>query len=166
MTTSRRAGKPAPAEQPTGPEMVPGGTVPEDEQELLQEIGQTREQLGETVEQLVAKADVKGQARAKARELARRVKGMAARARAKAADRGAGVQSRVAGKAVMARDKAAAGRDQLQARAAAAWQAAPDGVRRTVSKGASTANKRRAPLAAAAATLIAGYLALRRWRKR
>jgi len=166
MTTSRRAGKPAPAGKPAGPEMVPGGAVPEDEQQLLQEIEQTREQLGETVEQLVAKADVKGQARAKARELARRVKGMAARARAKAAGRGAGVQSQVAGKTVIARDKAAAGRDQLQARAAAAWQAAPDGVRRAVSKGASTANKRRAPLAAAAATLIAGYLTLRRWRKR
>jgi hypothetical protein len=39
-------------------------------------------------------------------------------------------------------------------------------MRRTVSKSASTANKRRAPLAVAAATLIAGYLALRRWRKR
>jgi hypothetical protein len=76
------------------------------------------------------------------------------------------VQSQVAGKTVIARQKAAAGRDQLQARAATAWQAAPDGVQRAVSKGASTANKRRAPLAAAAVTLIAGYLALRRWRKR
>ena len=163
MTTSRRAGKPAAAEQP---EPVPGGTVPEDEQELLQEIEQAREQLGETVEQLVAKADVKGQARAKARELTGRVKGMAARARAKAAGRGADVQSQVAGKTVMAREKAAAGRDQLRARAATAWQAAPDGVRRTVSKGASTANERRAPLAAAAVTLIASYLVLRWWRKR
>ena len=173
MNTSRQAGKPAAAGKPAGPETVPGGMVPEDEQELLQEIGQTREQLGETVEQLVAKADVKGQARAKARELAGRVKGMAAGARAKAADRGAGVQRQVAGvqrqvagKTVMARDKAAAGRDQLQARAATAWQAAPEGVRRTVSKGASTANKRRIPLAAAAATLIASCLALRWWRKR
>jgi hypothetical protein len=166
MNTSRQAGKPAAAGKPAGPETVPGGTVPEDEQELLQEIEQTREQLGETVEQLVAKADVKGQARAKARELAGRVKGMAARARTKAANPGAGVQRQVAGKTVMARDKAAAGRDQLQARAATAWQAAPEGVRRTVSKGASTANKRRIPLAAAAATLIAGCLVLRWWRKR
>jgi uncharacterized protein DUF3618 len=166
MTTSKRAGKPAAADQPAGPEPVPGGTVPEHEQELLQDIGQTRERLGETVEQLVAKADVKGQARAKARELTGRVKSMAARARAKAADRGAGMHSQVAGKTVMAREKAAAGRDQLQARAATAWQAAPEGARRTVSKGASTANQRRVPLAAAAATLIAGYLALRWWRKR
>jgi Protein of unknown function (DUF3618) len=170
MTTSRRAGKPAAgkpaAGKSAGSDMVPGGTVPGDEQQLLQEIGRTRERLGETVEQLVAKADVKGQTRAKARELAGRVKGMVVWARAKAADRGAGVQSQVAGKTVMARDKAAAGRDQLQARAATAWQGAPEGVRRTASKAASTANKRRIPLAAAAATLIAGYLALRRWRKR
>lgn len=48
------------------------------EQELTREIEQTRERLGDTVEQLAAKADVKSLARAKAAELAGRVKVAAA----------------------------------------------------------------------------------------
>jgi ElaB/YqjD/DUF883 family membrane-anchored ribosome-binding protein len=46
-------------------------TAPPDEAaELRKEIEQTRERLGDTVEQLAAKADVKAQAKAKATELA------------------------------------------------------------------------------------------------
>ena len=82
-------------------------TVPDDEQELLQGIEQTRERLGQTVEQLAAKTDMKGQARARARELAGRVKGMAARLRVKAGDGGAGVRRQVADRTVIAREKAA-----------------------------------------------------------
>ena len=55
-----------------------GGGLPtaaDDVQQLEQEIEQTREQLGETVEQLAAKADVKRRARAKAAEVSERVKG-------------------------------------------------------------------------------------------
>ncbi|HEV3292539.1 MAG TPA: DUF3618 domain-containing protein, partial [Streptosporangiaceae bacterium] len=43
-----------------------GSPPPDDVQELQQEIEQTREQLGDTVEQLVANADVKARARGKA----------------------------------------------------------------------------------------------------
>ena len=43
-------------------------------QQLKQEIERTRDQLGETVEQLAAKADVKSRAQAKAAELSGRVK--------------------------------------------------------------------------------------------
>jgi hypothetical protein len=50
-----------PADARTGP--------PGDVQELKHEIEQTREQLGETVERLVAKADVSARARDKAAEL-------------------------------------------------------------------------------------------------
>jgi hypothetical protein len=149
---------------------VPEGTVPGDEQELREEIERTREQLGETVEQLVAKTDLKGRARAKAADLAGRVKGSTARARATAAERGAGMRSQVAGTTVMARQKAAAAggtaKTQLQARAAPVWEAAPEPVRRIAVKGASAAQRRRVPLMAAAATLIAGYLVVRWSRKR
>jgi len=169
MTTSGRRGK-ATTEPPAGPEAVPEGTVPGDEQELREEIERTREQLGQTVEQLVAKTDLKGRARAKAADLAGRVKGSTARARAKAAERGAGMRSQVAGKTVMARQKTAAlggtAKTQLQARAAPAWEATPEPVRRTAVKGISAAQRRRVPLMAAAAMLIAGYLVVRRWRKR
>lgn len=123
---------------------VPGG-----EQELRQEIEQTREWLGETVEQLAAKADVKAQARAKAAaQLIGRVKAKTAMARQKASAAGG---------------TAKAG---FQARAAPVWEKAPEPVRRSAAKTASTARQRRVPLAAATATLIAVYLALRWWRKR
>jgi hypothetical protein len=50
----------------------------EDERELLVRIERTREDLGETVGKLAAKADVKAQVRAKAAELIARVKAWAA----------------------------------------------------------------------------------------
>jgi hypothetical protein len=164
MTTSGR-GRNATTKPPSEPKAVPNGAIPEDEQELRHEIEQTREQLGETVGQLVAKADVKGRARAKAARLAGWVKGSTAQLRAKAAERGAGVRGQAAGKTVLARQKALAGKDQLQARLAPVWEAAPESLRDTVSKGARTVNQRRVPLAMAA-TLLAGYLTLRWWRKR
>jgi hypothetical protein len=168
MTTSGRESDSS-AEPPA--DAAPGGTVPENEQELRQEIEQTRERLGDTVEQLVAKTDIKGRAQAKVAGLAERVKGKAAPARSKAADRAASARSQVAGKSLMARQKATAGQGQLQARAAGAWQAAPEGVRRTVAKGASTARQGWMPLAAAAALLAlgsaySGYLAFRSWPRR
>jgi hypothetical protein len=168
MTTSGR-GRKTTAKPPAGPEAVPGGTVPGDEQELRQEIEQTRGQLGETVEQLVAKTDLKGRARAKAAGLTGRVKDSTVQVRARAAERGAGTRGRVAGTTVTARQKAAAvggtAKTQLQARAAPVWEAAPEPVRRTAVRGASVAKQRQVPLMAAAAALIAGYLALRWWRK-
>lgn len=121
---------------------------PVDEAGLRQEIERTREQLGETVEQLAAKTDVQGRARAKAAELAGRAKGTTAQARTQAAAQFGNV------------------RGQLQARAAPAREAIPEPLRRAVAKGASTAQQRRVPLATAAVTLIAGYLAFRWWRRR
>lgn len=56
MTAGNEPGRPA--------------AIPDDEQALRREIEQTREQLGETVEQLVGKADV----RARATQLTGRVK--------------------------------------------------------------------------------------------
>jgi uncharacterized protein DUF3618 len=157
------------SEPPARPGAGPDGTIPEDEQELRQDIGQTREQLGQTVEQLAAKADVKGQAQAKMAGLSGRVKESTAQVRATAAERGAGMRSQVAGKTVTARQKATAAAGtattQLQARAASAWDAAPEPVRRTAVKGASIAGQRRVPLIAAVAMMIAGYLA-GRWRRK
>jgi hypothetical protein len=166
MTANRKAGKPAVAERLAPPQKAPGVTAPGDENELRQEIEQTREQLGETVEQLVAKADVTGRARAKAAGLAGRVKDSTAQVRAKTAGRGADMRSQAADKTESVRHKATAGRDRLQARAAGVWQTAPEGARRTVAKAADTAGQRRVPLAVAAAALVAGYLAFRWWRRR
>jgi hypothetical protein len=82
MTTSG-PGSESLAEPPA--EAGPEGTVPENEQELRQEIEQTRERLGDTVELLVAKTDIKGRAQAKVAGLAGRVKDKSALARSNAA---------------------------------------------------------------------------------
>jgi hypothetical protein len=143
---------------------------PVGEAELRQEIEQTRKQLGETVEQLTAKPDVKGRARAKAAELAGRAKSTTAQMRTQAVTQVGSVRGQLAGKSAMTRQKlvAAAGtaKTQLQARAAPVREATPEPVRRAVAKGASTAQQRRVPLAVAAVTLIAGYLVFRWWGKR
>jgi LPXTG-motif cell wall-anchored protein len=63
-----------------------GGPLPEETQghqsdearQLKEEIERTREHLGETVDQLVDKADVKGRAKAQAAELTGRAKSTAA----------------------------------------------------------------------------------------
>jgi Protein of unknown function (DUF3618) len=144
--------------------------VPDNEQELRAEIEQIREELGETVEQLAAKLDVQGRARAKTAALTGRVKDKAVQARATAAARASEARGQAAGKTHIARQKAAAAtgpaKTQVQARAATVRETTPEAVRRAVARGASTAQQRRVPLGVAAITLIAGYLALRRWRKR
>jgi hypothetical protein len=126
---------------------------------VRQEIERTREQLGETVEQLAAKTDVKGRAGA-----------TAARVRAQAAAQVGNVRGQVAGRSAVARQKVAAAgataTTQLQARAASVQEATPEPVRRMVAKGAGTVKQRPEALVVAALMLIAGYVALRWWRKR
>ncbi len=128
-----------------------GAAAPDDAQQLEAEIEQTREQLGETVEQLAAKADLRSRARAKVAGLTGQLKNKTAAARQKAISTGS------------------AGKDQLQARAAAiaspVRQATPDPVRQTVARGTAAARQRAMPLAAAAAVIV-GFLLIRRWRKR
>jgi Protein of unknown function (DUF3618) len=59
----------------------------EEQAGLKQEIERTREQLGETVEALAAKADVQAQARAKASQLTGHLKSKAKQQAAAAAER-------------------------------------------------------------------------------
>jgi ABC-type transporter Mla subunit MlaD len=196
MTTSGRARKP-PGRRPTEADTTPnavqspdtavaggkpgkgplaGGlsAAPDDRQQLEQEIERTREQLGETVEQLAAKADVKSRAQTRAAEVSRRVKTKASQARQQAAARAGNVCGQLAGKTAAARHQAvsagAAGKDQLRSRVAAVGtplrEATPESLRLAAAKGASGARRYRAPLAVAAGVLVGGYLANRWWRKR
>ena len=71
--------KPSPASRPTSRKSRRGRTDDGHQEQIQQEIEQTRERLGETVEELAAKADVKARAQAKAAEVK-------AQAQAKAAD--------------------------------------------------------------------------------
>jgi len=116
----------------------------DDPQQLEAEVERTREQLGETVQELAGRADVKSRARARA-----------AKARRNAAARAGSVRGQVASKTVAARQKViSAGadrKDQLRTRAAAVgapvWEATPEQVRRTVTKGANSAREGWVPLA-------------------
>jgi hypothetical protein len=54
--------------------MTSGLPSPDDPEQLKTAIEQTRDELGRTLEQLVAKTDVKARAQAKASELSRRAK--------------------------------------------------------------------------------------------
>jgi hypothetical protein len=146
----------------------------DDPHQLEAEIERTREQLAETVRELVAKADVKSRARAKAAQLTGTARSTTVQARQNATARAASVGGQVAGKTAAARQKAVsvggAGRDQLRNRAAAVaapvWAATPEQARRAVARGASGARERWMPLTVAAGVVIIGYLALRQWRRR
>jgi hypothetical protein len=196
MTTGQGAGRPA--ERPAADaEAAPGSglsrpaadadaqetapltgriaAAPDDpRQQLEQEIERTREQLGETVQELAARADVKSRARAKAAEVAGRVKSMTVQARKNAAARTGSVRSQVASSTAAASRKAisagGAGKDQLRNRVAAVGapvrKATPERVRRAAAKGADGAQESWIPLAIASGLLFAGYLALRQYERR
>jgi LPXTG-motif cell wall-anchored protein len=118
---------------------------PDDEaQALRDEIEQTREHLGDTVEQLAAKADVKKQARAGAARLADRL--------------------RVAQRKVA--EAGQAGREKVRIQAAQAKKTAPGQARHALDKSARIAREQRGPLAAAVGALVAALAALIIWKRR
>ena len=69
-------------------------TSPDDQQELEKEIEQSRERLGETVEALAAKVDVKARAQEKLGQLTARLKGKATEATDKATQAGQQIRKR------------------------------------------------------------------------
>jgi hypothetical protein len=119
---------------------------PDDLRHLEAQIERTREQLGATVQELAARADVKTRARAKAAEVTGRVKSTTVQARTNAVARAGSVRSQVTGTT------------------ASAWEATPDQVRFAVTKGASGAKERWVPLTITAGVLVVGCLAVRQWR--
>lgn len=113
---------------------------PADEaQALRDQIEQTREDLGDTVEQLTAKADVRKQARAATTRLGERVRVAAA---------------------------GQAGREKVRTRAAQAKRTAPGQTRHALDKSARTARGQRGPLAVAVGALVAALAALIIWKRR
>jgi hypothetical protein len=171
-TELSRAGTGADAQETTP---LTGVAAPPDNlRQLEAEIERTREELGATVQELAARADVKTRARAKAAEVTGRVKTTTAQARTNAAARAGSARDQVTGTTAAARQKATsagrAGRDQLRSRAAAAgtpvWEATPEQVRSAVTKGANGARERWVPLTIAAGVLVVGYVAVSQWRRR
>ncbi|MEU0006122.1 DUF3618 domain-containing protein [Streptomyces sp. NPDC006314] len=91
--------------------------------ELRQQIEQTRNQLGETVAQLVDRADVKGRARARAADLRDKAGAMTVQLRVSAAQAGHTVQDRAARTGHAMQDRAAHAGHAVQDRAGRAGHA-------------------------------------------
>lgn len=82
--TGEETGAIAPDEEAVGVEAAPETEqLPDDQQELRTQIEETRADLGDTVEALSAKADVKGQVKDKVDEGKEQLRGQQARAEAK-----------------------------------------------------------------------------------
>jgi len=73
------------------------GTPPQSADALTADIERTRQELGETVEALVAKTDVKARAQHRAAEIAGSLRGKTRTAIAKARDGARGAKEKVAG---------------------------------------------------------------------
>jgi len=127
-----------------------GSGAPDDPEQLKAKIEQAREPLGATVDQLTAKADVKGRAQARAADLTDRAKAKTSQARQQAAVQAGSARSQLAATTAAAREQASS-----------VGQAVPESVKRVVVKGGQAARQHRKPLAIAAGVLILGTLLVR-----
>ncbi|MFI9599091.1 DUF3618 domain-containing protein [Streptomyces sp. NPDC052043] len=85
--------------------------------ELRYQIEQTRSQLGDTVQELAAKADVKGRARARAADLKDKAGAMTVQLRSSATQAGHAVQERATRTGHQAQERASRAGQTLQERA-------------------------------------------------
>jgi Protein of unknown function (DUF3618) len=133
-----------------------------DPQALQEEIERTREHLGQTVEALVAKVDVKARAQDEASRLIGRLKARAVQARQQAATRTYQARHQVA-------DKTAGPREQVAGAAAGIAKVTPEPVKQAAGNAAATARQRRMPMLAAAGAAgagLVGWLLFQHWRRR
>ncbi len=149
-------------------------SVPDDPEQLRQDIERTREQLGETVEALVAKTDVKAQAKEKVGQLTDRVKGSTTQAKeqatAKVAQARSQLSDKTAGVKQAATTNGAPAKEQLQARATAVGgkvrDVTPEPVQRAARHAAARTSPRQASIAAVAAGVaLLGFILIRRRRR-
>jgi hypothetical protein len=127
-----------------------GSGTPADPEQLNAKIEQAREQLGETVDQLTPKADVKERAQATAADLADRAKAKTSQARQQALVQAGSARSQLAATTATVREQASS-----------ASEVVPESVRRVVVKGGQAARQHRKPLAIAAGGLVLGALVVR-----
>jgi hypothetical protein len=153
------------------------GSPPDNPEALVEEINRTREELGNTVEALAAKVDVKARAQQKATQVSGQLKsklqdatqglsGKAGQLRGEAGGRAPGATAQSAATQASATVQSAASRAAATAQSAAtqagatAWAATPEPVQQRARKAAAIVNEHRVPFAAAAA---AGALVLGSW---
>ncbi|GAA2428163.1 DUF3618 domain-containing protein [Streptomyces glaucus] len=133
------------------PDGAAGGVKGPDE--LRQQIERTRSQLGDTVEELAGKMDVKGRAQARAADLRDKAGAMAVQLRSTVAQAGHAVQGRAAQTGHAVQDKAAQTGHAVQDKAARA-------------EGAGLRHPGSVLFAGAAAGAVGGVVALEVLRRR
>jgi hypothetical protein len=159
---------------------------PDNPAALVEEINRTREELGNTVEALAAKVDVKARAQQKATEVSEQVRSMvrdvtqglsgkAGQLKGEVGDRAAGARQAVAenGKTVLgagqpvskslasrATQAGASAQSAATRAGATVWAATPEPVQQRARRAAATVGEHPVPFAAAAA---AGALVLGGW---
>jgi phage shock protein A len=148
-----------------------GSSVPDDPEQLRQDIERTREQLGETVEALVAKTDVKAQAKEKVNNLTDRLKGTTVQATARVTQARDQLASKTSDAKQSATTNGATARDQLQARATVVGgkvrDVTPEPVQRAARHAAARTSPRQAAIVAAAAGVaLLGFILIRKRRRR
>jgi hypothetical protein len=145
------------SESEGGPAMN-GDVEPRTPEQVQAEIEETRAELGDTVEALVAKTDVKGQAKQAVNDAKATVADKAADAKATVADKAADVKQTVTGKKDEAVAKAADAKqtatDKKDEFTATAYETTPDSVGETGRRAVALAQDNRPAL------IIAGAFAL------
>ncbi|MFE0806665.1 DUF3618 domain-containing protein [Streptomyces sp. NPDC058794] len=130
--------------------------------ELRQQIEQTRSQLGDTVEELAGKADVKGRAKARAADLRDKAGAMTVQLRSSAAHAGHAVQGRASRAGHAVQDKAGQAGHTVQDKAGRAGHTAerrvPQRARGAVRAGLGHPRAVLVAGAAAGAVVVAGVL--------
>jgi hypothetical protein len=180
----------------TAAEGAPGetGSPPDNPEALVEEINRTREELGNTVEALTAKVDVKARAQSKVSEVSGQLKGRVRNVTHGLSDKADHLKGEVSGRAAGVREtvtengktvlgagepvtkgiasRAARAGSTAQAAAtkagASAWAATPEPVQQRAKRAAATVNQHRVPFAAAAAAgalLLTGWLVVRSRRR-
>jgi uncharacterized protein YjbJ (UPF0337 family) len=150
---------------------------PRDAEALVRDIERTRQELGETVQALAAKADVKARAHDKAAEVkdqvtakAGQVKGHLADRAGQVTDKAGQVKDQVTGMAgqvtEQVADKAGHARGQAAAAGVKARATAPEPVRQAADRAVGVIQRRDVQFAVTAATvLLVGWLVLRMRRR-
>jgi gas vesicle protein len=163
---------------------------PDNPDELVEEINRTREELGNTVEALAAKVDVKaraqqkatevsGELKSKVRDLTQGLSGKAGQLKGEVSDRAAGARQAVSenGKTVLgagqpvtksitsrATQAGASAQSVATQAGAIVWAATPEPVQQRAKRAAATVNQHRMPFAAgiaAGALLLGGWLVVK-----
>jgi dsDNA-specific endonuclease/ATPase MutS2 len=163
-------------------EDVAGSRTPQEEA-VAEEIEHTRQQLGETVEALAAKADVKERAQRRATEVTGNLRGKARAAKDKVTEQVGELRDKAAAKAAQAKDTAQAkvtqardtaenGSAPVASQVAGRVAATARGVReitpaaqRSAGQAVATVREHRGKVAVTVAVLVLAWLAVRRLRK-